>query len=45
MNLDEVDLADNDRFQRNEGWPQFDTLRREDPVHWKIGRASCRERV
>jgi cytochrome P450 len=34
MNLDEVDLADNDRFQRNEGWPQFDTLRREDPVHW-----------
>jgi cytochrome P450 len=34
MNLDEVDLADYDRFQRNEAWEQFDTLRREDPVHW-----------
>ncbi|MFF5290134.1 cytochrome P450 [Paractinoplanes globisporus] len=34
MKLDEVDLADYDRFQRNEGWEQFDTLRREDPVHW-----------
>ena len=32
--LGEVDLADYDRFQRNEGWAQFDTLRREDPVHW-----------
>jgi len=32
--LDEVDLADLDRFARNEGWGQFDTLRREDPVHW-----------
>ena len=34
MDLDEVDLADYDRFQRNEAWEQFDTLRREDPVHW-----------
>jgi len=34
FSLDEVNLADNDRFQRNEGWAQFDTLRREDPVHW-----------
>ena len=34
MRLDEVDLADYDRFQRNQGWAQFDTLRREDPVHW-----------
>jgi cytochrome P450 len=32
--LDEVDLSDIDRFARNEGWAQFDTLRREDPVHW-----------
>lgn len=32
--LDAVDLADYDRFQRNEAWEQFDTLRREDPVHW-----------
>jgi cytochrome P450 len=32
--LDRVDLADYDRFQRNEAWEQFDTLRREDPVHW-----------
>ena len=32
--LDDVDLADLDRFARNEGWGQFDTLRREDPVHW-----------
>jgi cytochrome P450 len=34
FSLDEVNLADLDRFQRNEGWAQFDTLRREDPVHW-----------
>ena len=27
--LDDVDLADLDRFARNEGWAQFDTLRRE----------------
>ena len=32
--LDEVDLSDIDRFARNEGWAQFDTLRREAPVHW-----------
>jgi cytochrome P450 len=32
--LDEVDLADLDRFRDNLGWGQFDTLRREDPVHW-----------
>lgn len=32
--LDEVDLSDIDRFARNEGWAQWDTLRREDPVHW-----------
>ncbi|MBU2667342.1 cytochrome P450 [Actinoplanes bogorensis] len=32
--LDAVDLADYDRFQQNLGWAQFDTLRREDPVHW-----------
>jgi cytochrome P450 len=32
--LDEVDLSDIDRFAHNEGWAQFDTLRREDPVHW-----------
>jgi cytochrome P450 len=32
--LDEVDLSDIDRFARNEAWAQFDTLRREAPVHW-----------
>ena len=32
--LDDVDLSDIDRFARNEAWAQFDTLRREDPVHW-----------
>lgn len=32
--LDEVDLTDLDAFARNEGWAMFDTLRREDPVHW-----------
>ena len=32
--LDEVDLADLDRFRDNLGWGQFDTLRRQDPVHW-----------
>jgi len=32
--LAEVDLADYDRFAGNLGWAQFDTLRREDPVHW-----------
>jgi cytochrome P450 len=32
--LEEVDLSDYDRFQSNSCWAQFDTLRREDPVHW-----------
>ncbi|GAA4352076.1 cytochrome P450 [Angustibacter luteus] len=32
--LEDVDLADLDRFARNEGWGQFDTLRREAPVFW-----------
>ncbi len=32
--LKEVDLADLDRFRDNQAWAQFDTLRREDPVHW-----------
>lgn len=33
--LDEVDLADIDRFAADGGpWGMFDTLRREDPVHW-----------
>ena len=32
--LDDVDLTDLDAFARNEGWAMFDTLRREDPVHW-----------
>lgn len=32
--LDQVDLADLDVFERNQAWGMFDTLRREDPVHW-----------
>jgi cytochrome P450 len=32
--LADVDLTDLDAFARNEGWAQFDTLRRESPVHW-----------
>ena len=32
--LDQVDLADLDRWRDNLGWAQLDTLRREDPVHW-----------
>jgi cytochrome P450 len=32
--LADVDLTDLDSFARNEGWAQFDTLRRESPVHW-----------
>ena len=32
--LDQVDLSDLDRFRDNLAWGQFDTLRREDPVHW-----------
>jgi cytochrome P450 len=34
--LADVDLADNDRFLDGETpWRMFDTLRREDPVHWQ----------
>jgi cytochrome P450 len=32
--LEQVDLSDLDRFRDNQAWGQFDTLRREDPVHW-----------
>lgn len=32
--LDQVDLADLDVFEENRAWGMFDTLRREDPVHW-----------
>lgn len=32
--LSEVDLSDLDRFKDNQAWGQFDTLRREDPLHW-----------
>lgn len=32
--LESVDLSDLDRFRDNLAWAQFDTLRREDPVHW-----------
>jgi cytochrome P450 len=32
--LADVDLTDLDRFARNEGWAQFDTLRHEAPMHW-----------
>jgi cytochrome P450 len=32
--LDQIDLTDLDAFRDNLGWGQFDTLRREDPVHW-----------
>ena len=32
--LSDVDLSDIDRFAKGEAWAQFDTLRREDPVHW-----------
>ncbi|HET7477750.1 MAG TPA: cytochrome P450 [Dermatophilaceae bacterium] len=32
--LRDVDLTDLDAFARNKGWAMFDTLRREDPVHW-----------
>jgi cytochrome P450 len=34
--LDQVDLADNDNFTDGvTPWRMFDTLRREDPVHWQ----------
>src|SRR3954453_20830439 len=32
--LSDVDLPDLDGVRDNKGWGQFDTLRREDPVHW-----------
>ncbi|MEO8850372.1 MAG: cytochrome P450, partial [Allobranchiibius sp.] len=32
--LADVDLADLDRFRDGLAWGQFDTLRREDPLHW-----------
>jgi cytochrome P450 len=32
--LEDVDLDDLDRFAKDEAWGQFDTLRRESPVHW-----------
>ena len=32
--LSDVDLSDLDRFRDDLAWGQFDTLRREDPVHW-----------
>ncbi len=32
--LSEVDLTDLDRFRDDQAWGQFDTLRKEDPVHW-----------
>jgi len=30
----DIDLADLDAFEQGRAWPLFDTLRREDPVHW-----------
>ena len=35
MRLQDVDLADNDRFLDDSPWRMFDVLRREDPVHWQ----------
>jgi cytochrome P450 len=32
--LDQVDLSNLDAFRDDLAWGQFDTLRREDPVHW-----------
>jgi cytochrome P450 len=32
--LDRVDLSNIDAFRDDDAWGQFDTLRREDPVHW-----------
>ena len=32
--LSEVDLSDLDRFRDDLAWGQFDTLRREAPLHW-----------
>jgi len=34
VELTDVDLSDLDRFRDNRAWAQFDTLRREDPLHW-----------
>lgn len=33
--LADVDLTDLDAFGRHESWAMFETLRREDPVHWQ----------
>ena len=32
--LEDVDLSDIDGFANGRGFAMFDTLRREDPVHW-----------
>ncbi|MBW8171592.1 cytochrome P450 [Ornithinimicrobium sp. Arc0846-15] len=32
--LEDVDLTNLDAFRDGQAWAQFDTLRREDPVHW-----------
>ena len=42
--LADVDLADIDRFLTGEQWAQFDTLRREAPVHWNPEAAPTRMR-
>lgn len=34
LSLDQIDLLDPDRFARMEHHAMFETLRREDPVHW-----------
>jgi cytochrome P450 len=34
VELRDVDLSDLDRFRDDRAWGQFDTLRREDPLHW-----------
>lgn len=34
MEINEVDLLDPDRFQRQEHHAMFEVLRREDPLHW-----------
>jgi cholest-4-en-3-one 26-monooxygenase len=39
MDLDDVDLADPDVFERGDHHEMFAVLRREDPVHWQPERA------
>jgi cytochrome P450 len=34
VEVKDVDLSDLDRFRDNRAWAQFDTLRREEPLHW-----------